>query len=242
MANYDAYPLRVEGSGQGIAIKASSALPTNGNNFITFFDSGNNAIGRVEGETLPELLASDEYIQELGALELAITLAEIDVATGAVAVVLAAADLVAASTSSTGCAGVGACVTAPIPSLIVAATANQIAVIADEIAIAVGLDAANAERDFFVANKTSNVGVTYQSGSADYAEWLPKANLSEKFQPGYVVGLKNGKISLTTEEADKLFVISTKPIVLGNMPENGKEELYEKVAFMGQVPVHVLGK
>ena len=241
-SNYDAYPLRVEGSGQGIAIKANAGAPSNSNNFLTFFNNGNSAIGRIEGETLPELLTNDEYVQELRTMELAITLAEIDVATGAVAIVIAAADLVAASTSSTACAGLGACVTAPVPSLIAAATANQIAVIADEVAIALGLDAAQDERDFFVANKTSNVGVTYQSGSADYAEWLPKNNSSEKFIPGHVVGLKNGKISLNTEGADKLFVISTKPIVLGNMPEEGRENEYEKVAFMGQVPVHVIGK
>jgi hypothetical protein len=37
-------------------------------------------------------------------------------------------------------------------------------------------------------------------------------------------------------------VISTKPIVLGNTPEVGKEKEYEKVAFMGQVPVRVIGK
>jgi len=54
--------------------------------------------------------------------------------------------------------------------------------------------------------------------------------------------MKNGQISLNTSAADKLFVISTKPIVLGNMPEEGKESMYEKVAFMGQVPVHVVGK
>jgi len=38
-------------------------------------------------------------------------------------------------------------------------------------------------------------------------------------------------------------VISTKPIVLGNMPAAGENKKdYEKVAFMGQVPVRVLGK
>jgi hypothetical protein len=37
-------------------------------------------------------------------------------------------------------------------------------------------------------------------------------------------------------------VISTKPIVLGNTPDAGKEKEYEKVAFMGQVPVRVIGK
>jgi hypothetical protein len=37
-------------------------------------------------------------------------------------------------------------------------------------------------------------------------------------------------------------VISNKPIVLGNTPERGKEKNYEKVAFLGQVPVKVMGK
>jgi len=37
-------------------------------------------------------------------------------------------------------------------------------------------------------------------------------------------------------------VISRKPIVLGNVPTKGKLSDYEKVAFMGQVPVRVIGK
>ena len=138
--------------------------------------------------------------------------------------------------------GLGACVTAPIPSLIVVAGANLAVAIADEVSIAIGLDAAIAQRDYFVSTTASNIGVTYQSGSGDYAEWLPKANNAEKFKPGYIVGMKNGRISLNAQGADKLFVISTKPIVLGNMPDAGDEANYEKVAFMGQVPVHVLGK
>ncbi len=241
-ASYDAHPLRVQGSDQGIAIKVNAGTPTNGNNFVTFFNNSNTAVGRIEGETLPELLASEEYIQEKGALDLAVTLATIDVTTGGVAIALAAADLTAASTSSTACAGAGACVTSPIPSLIAAATANQIAVIADEISIAVGLSDAIDQRDFFESNAAANIGVTYQSGSGDYAEWLPKANPEEQFTPGYIVGMKNGRISLNTESADQLFAISTKPIVLGNMPDEGTESQFEKVAFMGQVPVHVTGK
>ncbi len=226
----------------GISIQVAAATPANANNFVTFKNNSGSTVGRIEGETLVELLTNDEYIQEKGSLDLAVTMATIDVVTGGVAIVMAAADIVGAATSSTGCAGVGACVTAPIPSLIAASIANEIAVIADEVSIAIGLDDAITQRDFFVTNSAANIGVTYQSGSGDYAEWLPKANFSEKFIPGYVVGMKNGKISLNTEGADKLFVISTKPIVLGNMPEIGKEEDYEKVAFMGQVPVHVIGK
>ena len=29
------------------------------------------------------------------------------------------------------------------------------------------------------------------------------------------------------------------PLILGNMPQLGKEPKYEKVSFMGQVPVYV---
>ena len=169
-------------------------------------------------------------------------MATIDVVTGGIGVIMAGVDLVGAASSSTACAGLGVCVTAPVPSLIVAAGINLATAIADEISVALGLDAAITQRNYFVSTAASNVGVTYQSGSGDYAEWLPKANPSEKFKPGYIVGMKNGQISMNSAGADKLFVISTKPIVLGNMPDDGKEAGYEKVAFMGQVPVHVIGK
>jgi hypothetical protein len=87
-----------------------------------------------------------------------------------------------------------------------------------------------------------NIGVTYESGAADYAEWLPKFNRTEKFSSGDIVAVKGGAITKNTDNADQYMVISTKPIVLGNMPPKGQEADYEKVAFMGQVPVAVLGK
>ncbi|MBK8779307.1 MAG: hypothetical protein IPO25_18585 [Saprospiraceae bacterium] len=89
---------------------------------------------------------------------------------------------------------------------------------------------------------SSPVGVTYESGAGDYAEWLPKADSEESFLPGYIVGLKYGKISKKIDAASKLMVISTKPIVLGNTPAEKAKTNYEKVAFLGQVPVHVVGK
>ena len=85
------------------------------------------------------------------------------------------------------------------------------------------------------------VGVTYQSGAGDYAEWLPRENPHADYEPGQVVGVKNGMISLNTAGADNLFVISTQPVVLGNMPQ-GNTARYEKAAFLGQVPVRVLGR
>lgn len=84
-------------------------------------------------------------------------------------------------------------------------------------------------------------GITYGSKGADYAEWLPRLIVEDNLELGQVVGVFGGKISLNTENADQILVISSKPIVLGNMPDVDKEDFYEKVAFMGQVPTWVTG-
>ena len=93
-----------------------------------------------------------------------------------------------------------------------------------------------------VGSKIEAVGIVYHSGSADYAEWLPKKNNTDEFIAGQVIGVKNGQVSLKTETADHIFVISTQPAVLGNMPPEGRTENHEKVAFLGQVPVLIKGK
>ncbi|MBK6484957.1 MAG: hypothetical protein IPG01_17930 [Chitinophagaceae bacterium] len=84
-------------------------------------------------------------------------------------------------------------------------------------------------------------GISYTSGSADYAEWLPRISVAEQMDPGDIVGVIGGKISKQTTGVNQLMVISSAPMVLGNVPEAGKEKDYEKVAFMGQVPVKVRG-
>ncbi|MEY5130349.1 MAG: hypothetical protein RL734_416 [Bacteroidota bacterium] len=105
-----------------------------------------------------------------------------------------------------------------------------------------GVADANKVKSDWACNRYSSQGVTYESGAADYAEWLPKTLPGETFVASDIVGIKDGKISKNTTNADHCMVISTKPIVLGNTPEVGKEKEYEKVAFMGQVPVRVIGK
>ncbi|MGE3311243.1 MAG: hypothetical protein AB7O66_14845 [Limisphaerales bacterium] len=84
-------------------------------------------------------------------------------------------------------------------------------------------------------------GVTYESGAGDYAEWVERRNEDEEIRAGDVVGLHGGKVSRVTDGADHLHVVSWNPIVLGNMPPGERKEAYEKVAFMGQVPVRVRG-
>jgi hypothetical protein len=87
----------------------------------------------------------------------------------------------------------------------------------------------------------ANVGVSFASANGDYAEWLEKMDTHEKFSFGDIVSVAGGKISKRTEAATKLMVISMSPIVLGNMPAAAREKDFEKVAFMGQVPVKVKG-
>lgn len=84
-------------------------------------------------------------------------------------------------------------------------------------------------------------GVIYGSKGADYAEWLEKENPEEKYMFGEVVGVKGGKISRNTTDADQVMSISLAPIVLGNMPDEDRKAAFEKVGFMGQVPVLTLG-
>ncbi len=86
-----------------------------------------------------------------------------------------------------------------------------------------------------------NGGVTYASGSGDYAEYMERLDPQETLMFGDIVGVHGGKISKKTDGADHVLVISYKPIVLGNQPPPEDEALYEKVAFMGQTHVKVTG-
>ncbi len=84
-------------------------------------------------------------------------------------------------------------------------------------------------------------GVTYGSRGADYAEYLEREDHATDIRWGEVVGVRGGKISRKTEGAEQVLVVSRAPIVLGNQPADGNVKNFEKVAFMGQVPVLVRG-
>lgn len=90
--------------------------------------------------------------------------------------------------------------------------------------------------------ENNNAGVAFVSGNGDYAEWLPKGDKNEIFSYGDILGVNGGNISKVTKGAANYMVVSKAPIVLGNMPPSEAEKKdYEKVAFMGQVPVKVMG-
>ncbi len=86
-----------------------------------------------------------------------------------------------------------------------------------------------------------NVGVSYQSGGADYAEYLERLRESEEVSSGDIVGVFGDKITKRTAGARQFLVVSAAPAVVGNMPAEGKEHLFEKVSLLGQVHVKVIG-
>jgi hypothetical protein len=94
-------------------------------------------------------------------------------------------------------------------------------------------------------NSASNLtGVSNVDGDtgADYAECLEKSDPNEGFTAGQIVGVHGGKITKVTEGADQVLPVSLAPAVLGNMPPDNEKDLYEKIGFMGQVPVLIWGK
>ena len=210
-ASYAAYPLRVQGSDQGIAIKLNAGTPNNDNNFVTFFNSSGNAVGRIEGETAVEAISDPQYIFDNALLVAEEIKAGVNVGLSTIPVVVAGL-----GASAGPC---GACIAMAAVDLVLA-TANLVG---------------------YNVFTLQNLGVTYQSGSADYAEWLERSKASEKISAGDIVAVNGGKISKYTVGAQQFMVISTKPAVLGNMPPAGQESAYEKVAFMGQIPVKVRG-
>ncbi len=199
--SYDAYPLRVQGSNQGIAIRLDGASQ-NAHNFATFFDNSGTVHGRIEGQTLAELYLDFDYIWKYAGM-----LAE----------------------SFLHGVEAGACLASPVPD------------VAESIVNIGGAAVHLANSTEWIIQQELDLGVTFESGGADYAEWLEKADTEETFSPGDVVGVSAGMISKRVENADHILVISTNPVVLGNIPPAGREADFEKVAFLGQVPITVVG-
>jgi len=84
-------------------------------------------------------------------------------------------------------------------------------------------------------------GVQFSSPGNDYAEYILKRDPKEELKPGDVVGVFAGRLSLQTQGADHVMVISSSPIIVGNYPGEDVKHLYGLAAFLGQVKVRVVG-
>jgi Peptidase_G2, IMC autoproteolytic cleavage domain len=209
------YPVVVQGSNQGIYIQVTGSR-SNDNNFMTFADDVNTIWwGAVEGQTVDELEDTWQY--------------KLQIALFALEGVSAAAQAVEEVATAVGEIASG---------LAAAAAIGSIGSAAAYIVKAAALINNAVE---YTNNTHAEVGVSFSTGAADYAEWLERKEGEPKMRYGQVVGIKGGKISLNTSDADHIRVISSRPGVIGNQPAPSEKAKYEKVAFMGQVMVKVAG-
>ncbi|MEW7290839.1 hypothetical protein [Aquimarina sp. 2304DJ70-9] len=239
--NIGAYPLLIQGSSQGVAIKVNGSRSKD-NNYISFWDEDSGEMwGRIQGESSEDLLSNPNYVRQVARNGVSLAVSAGNLTLAVANVFQKGLKTVAASTSATGCVGFGACVTVPIPSLIVEGGTDLVTKIAGAVLRGVNLGLVIEENANFIVTSNNNVGVTYSSGAGDYAEWLPKQNPSDVFTPGELVGVNNGFVTKNLWGAEKVMIVSTRPIVLGNMPQKGNEKDNVKIAFMGQVPARVIG-
>lgn len=239
--NIEHHAMLIEGGRQGLAIKVNGGRD-NTTNFITFFDElSDSSWGRIEGERADEFSNNADYEFGLETLEYDSYDAIFDTGVAAYEFAKSLGEIGIASTSSTGCVGIGACVTAPIPSWIIGSTAQSIVAGLQIVVAGIGVGITQGNLSYYQDYKTMLQGVTYASGSGDYAEYLLRNDINETMTYGDIVGVKGGKISKNLTGAERMMVVSYKPIVLGNMPQPNRENEYEKVAFMGQIPVKVFG-
>ena len=246
--------------------------PDNNNHFLTFMGNSGVPLGRIEGENDRSAedetgdffndadwkLEYDEREEAHGfaianavfsASYLTIALSEsatlvVDLTTEIANI---AGGATCAATLSDACVGtlIGTTGALQVANYIVKSATAGLNVLTATATLASDISEAafiGANNNVAYENKVIYRGVVYASGGADYAEWLQKVNLSESLEAGDVVGVNAGKISKSTRGAFEYRVISTNPVVLGNMPAEGKESQYEKVGFLGQVPVKVSGE
>ena len=204
----------------GLAIKLAVNNPNRFSNFITFYDIDEDgtlyggSLGAIEGQTYQDLEYDPWYEYELSQITLEYYNEVGNNLMSVISGALGAIPLVGSV--------IGGIVEGYINNLISTAYYEQRMELYDNIV-------------------TDNLGVCYKSGSADYAEYLERLYLDEKITPGCIVGVHNGMVSKKTTNASEILVVSNAPGVLGIMPTKKEEYKYEKVAFMGQVPVFVKG-
>jgi len=240
---YSNYPLQVEGSQQGIAVKLTPSDPGRSNNFISFWGGDGSTKGRIEGMqgltgitrsvvaslvTTPDFGDVIDNSQSKDQAAPTVTPNQYfnnDYAYGAYSLTLDfVTDIVRFAVNAIGASGL--CVSGDCDDVVWSA-----------VDVVVG----GLQLGGYIAYNEVNRGVAFESGGADYAEWLMKNNPEEAFTFGDVVGVNGGVISKEFKTAEKYMVISKDPTVIGAMPEENNTHKYERIAFMGQVPVKVIG-
>jgi hypothetical protein len=221
------YPFTVEGSNNGIYIKVVGSR--NGDNkFLSFRDDISNW-GAVEGQTMDELKSAWDYKLNISNFTIsAATYVELITAGGISAFANGYAALCVAATLVNAWQAPGY-------------TLQAIGDGASTLATMIGASGLSTEIIDWVDNNSKEIGVSYSSGAADYAEWLERGEGERDLQIGEVVGVHAGRVHLKTQGAQRVMIVSTAPAFLGNKPSPEDEHRFEKIAFVGQVNVRVAG-
>jgi hypothetical protein len=166
-----------------------------------------------------------------------------------------------------GNAGIG--VAGPVAKLHVRASvagaasaiSNHVAVIentagsnADVLALSVGTRNSDGDNNFITFfsggaamgaiegwNAIPGGAIVMNWTGADVAEWMPRAEGEPPMRPGEVVAVQGGRVSRRIDGAERLMVVSTAPMVLGNRPPEELRGQHEPVVFLGRAPVRVRG-
>lgn len=243
--SYGNYPLQVEGSQQGIAIKLTANNPGRSNNFVSFWGGDGSAKGRIEGmqgltgisrDFVSNIIGNNPGFGDVidnsqsrnqGAPSVSANqYFNNDYAFGAYSLTLDFVNsIIKFAVNAIGASG--ACLSGDCD---------------DVVWSAVDLVVNGIQLGGYIAYNEVNRGVAFESGGADYAEWLMKSDTTEVFTFGDVVGISGGLISKNYRKAENYMIISKDPTVIGAMPDEADKNKYEKIAFMGQVPVKVIGK
>jgi hypothetical protein len=83
--------------------------------------------------------------------------------------------------------------------------------------------------------------VVYAGTGADYAEYLAKIEPLELIEPGDILGVHQGRVTRSTQNADFLLAASTDALVAGNDPGEEYRDAYVLVSFIGQADLRVSG-
>lgn len=242
--NIASYPLLVEGSQQGIAIKLTPNNPSRSNNFLSFWGGNGQAKGRIEGNNGLTGIARDVVVATVGQIPGFDDIIDSGSDDGQ------GAPNVSANQYFNNDYAFGAYnLTADFVMSIIRFGVNAAAAAGlclsgdcdDAIWSYMDMVLDGIQLGGYLTYNELNIGVAFESGGADYAEWLKKEDDKEIMTMGEVIGMKGGLISKKFENADRFMIVSQNPMISGAMPDPGEEYKYERIAFMGQVPVKVMG-
>ncbi|MEM6514690.1 MAG: hypothetical protein AAF688_00765 [Bacteroidota bacterium] len=199
--------------------------------------------GRIEGETdASEFSNNADYNMDKLALLYDQVDGSLDLTWQSIDLVIAGSNLASSFTDVRVCVGLVPCVVSPSFSRTAWAAAALVLELVKELAAVANQAFAFRNVNIYDYHKRRFKGVSYASGAGDYAEYLLRDDRNEAMSYGDIVSVNGGKITKRTDLDGRKMVISLKPAVLGALPQPHLEKFYEKVAFMGQVPVKVFGK